>query len=703
MGTLVTIYYKSGRYSILVLLLMLYACKQEPKEQAYDQYPDDLLYKLKYNNPGLLVDLDAGFKAVPMPMDFDGDGDLDLLISESGCYAESGIFYFENISGDVEMPVFRRRMKVSFERRRLGDDGSRFQVSFAKNHVHVLTPDRVREKLLIYKDVPQNVFWAENEIQLPDEAYDYLHNYKTEWKIIDFDGDGIEDLVCAATRDRPRKYRGKLARLTEKLDLVTDGKSHMLFLKNTGSLDNPVYENPQKIVKMDGSSLAEGLSLKPMFADYDNDGDYDFISIGNYDDNIDLKSSTPKGNDDHFIYFENTGTALHYEFSVGKVMKNKGIPIMMVSQATIHQVAIDWDKDGFMDIIAGDEDGKISFLRNTGAFEDGVPVFLQPRFFQQEAAYVDFGALTAPRIFDWDADGLEDIISGNGVGNIGFIKNLGGKQPSWDRPELLKADGKPIRILPKGAPWGYTTIDVADWNHDKLPDILVNHHHGNVLWYENTGSRTEPRLSEAKPIEVEWEGVPQKPDWVPGESQGNELLAPWRTSPFVMDFDDDGLNDLVMMDYQGYLAVYLRAVKNEELVLDHPQRSFVDPSGNPILINQRTGSSSGRLKITFHDWDGDGLRDLIVASKPAVDWMKNLGMKDGKLVLQYMGRVLSVTLMGHTDGPVVTDFNKDDIPDLLVGAENGVFYYWQRSSIDITSTMTTVGQQQAAGYPYFKR
>jgi hypothetical protein len=139
------------------------------------------------------------------------------------------------------------------------------------------------------------------------------------------------------------------------------------------------------------------------------------------------------------------------------------------------------------------------------------------------------------------------------------------------------------------------------------------------------------------------------------------------------------------------------------LLLAHPQRNFVFPNGEPILLNQRTGKSSGRLKITFHDWDGDGLEDLIVSSKPAVDWMKNMGMKDGKMVLQYMGRVLSRTLMGHTDGPVATDFNKDGIPDLLVGSETGVFYYWERRSFDITTTMTSSGKQLPANYPYFKR
>ncbi len=97
------------------------------------------------------------------------------------------------------------------------------------------------------------------------------------------------------------------------------------------------------------------------------------------------------------------------------------------------------------------------------------------------------------------------------------------------------------------------------------------------------------------------------------------------------------------------------------------------------------------------------MKDLIFASKPAVDWMKNIGMKDGKMILQYMGRVISRTLMGHTDGPVVSDFNKDGIPDLLVGTETGVFYYWQRPSFDITTTMTTTGKQKPASYKYFKR
>ncbi|MBT7256999.1 MAG: VCBS repeat-containing protein, partial [Planctomycetaceae bacterium] len=39
------------------------------------------LQPLKYNNPGLAVDLGVGLWAWPVPCDADGDGDYDLLVA----------------------------------------------------------------------------------------------------------------------------------------------------------------------------------------------------------------------------------------------------------------------------------------------------------------------------------------------------------------------------------------------------------------------------------------------------------------------------------------------------------------------------------------------------------------------------------------------------------------------------------------------
>jgi len=692
---------------LLMLAIFIVGCDSKTKYQKNEKAFTGLK-KLNYNNSKLLVDLDAGFKSLPMPMDFDGDGDYDLLISESGAYVEAGIFYFENISGNVEMPVFRRGMKVSYERRRLGSDGANFEVSVVDGKTHVLTPDGSREKLLIYKNVPQNVFWDDREIKLSDKGYEILHFYKnTQWKMLDFDGDGITDLVCSAFSSRSPGLRGEGTGARMKSFSSAPKHNQLLFFKNTGDNMNPVYRDPIEILKQNGESLAKNLAIKPMFGDFDKDGDFDFIGIGKpknaLDYNVDWKNN-------FILFFENTGTRSEYKFAEGKVINKNGIPVRFESRSTIHLTAFDWNKDGNLDIIAGEESGRVSLMLNTGKKINGIPAFSPPKFFQQEARYVDFGALTAPSVFDWDGDGLDDILSGNEMGYIGFIKNLGGKLPVWDAPKLLEVDGIPVRFIPNKAQpnteepkWGYSTIDVGYWDEDKLPDILVNNHNGNVVWLQNIGTRTNPELAAPKAIEIVWKEKPLKPAWIPGTSRGNELLAPWRTTPHIMDFNKDGLNDLVMLDHEGYLVVFERAKKEGQLVLKHPERKFVYPDGEPILLNQRTGSSSGRLKIDFADWDGDGLDDLIVSSKPAVDWMKNMGIKNGKMVLQYMGRVASRTLMGHTDGPVVTDWNKDGIPDLLVGTEHGVFYYWERENIDVTTTMTTTGKQTPANYKYFKR
>ena len=69
----------------------------------------DGLTQLKYNNPGLTVDLGVGLWAWPLPCDADGDDDFDLIVSCPD-KPSNGIWLFENTSGDTgrtKMPVFK--------------------------------------------------------------------------------------------------------------------------------------------------------------------------------------------------------------------------------------------------------------------------------------------------------------------------------------------------------------------------------------------------------------------------------------------------------------------------------------------------------------------------------------------------------------------------------------------------------------------
>src|SRR5690606_34216397 len=100
-------------------------------------------------------------------------------------------------------------------------------------------------------------------------------------------------------------------------------------------------------------------------------------------------------------------------------------------------VAFDWDADGIIDLIVGQEDGRVMFIRNSGNVAQGIPQFESPEYFRQQADEVKEGVLVTPCGVDWDNDGLEDLVCGNATGNIVFIKNLGGNPPRWAAPAAL--------------------------------------------------------------------------------------------------------------------------------------------------------------------------------------------------------------------------------------------------------------------------
>ena len=93
------------------------------------------LAPLRYNNPGLVVDLGVGLWSAPVPCDADGDGDFDLVVV---CHDKpyQGTYLFENVSGDTatnKLPVFKAA-------RRLGKGLENTMPSYIDGRLRVLTP-----------------------------------------------------------------------------------------------------------------------------------------------------------------------------------------------------------------------------------------------------------------------------------------------------------------------------------------------------------------------------------------------------------------------------------------------------------------------------------------------------------------------------------------------------------------------------------
>ena len=657
------------------------ACPAGQKEAGECTIDSLVLERVTYNHPDLEVDLGVGLWAWPLPMDFDSDGDMDLLVSCNDV-PFNGLYLFENPSGPGEpMPVFEPPV-------RLGPGKKNLQVSYVDGNA------RIMEQGSEYLNFSANLYNQPVEIYPPEKLEEAHQKIRFSlWKMVDYDDDGDTDIIAGI--DDWADYGWDNA--FDSIGTWTNGPLHgyVYWLENEGG----EYKNRGKI--MAGGEPIDVYGFpSPNMDDFDGDGDLDLI-CGEFLDG--------------FTWFENTGTRRMPVFAAGRALENERGTIRMNLEMIV-PVGVDWDRDGDIDLVIGEEDGRVAWLENTGRVQGRMPLFRDPVYFRQKAEYVKFGALVTPFSVDWDEDGDEDLVCGNTAGNIAFIENMGQvklekrnpvknnlrgrKLPRWNPPVLLKAGNKPIRIMagvngsiqgPAEAKWGYTTLSVADWNHDGLKDIIANSIWGKIIWYENTGRPGNPVLSPSKPVRIVAVASTLKPAWNWWDPEPGDLVTQWRTTPYAVDWNRDGLTDLIMLDQEGYLSYFERIRQDGELVLVSGCRIFYveGPSGynsrhvttyedgGLLRLNTEPNGSSGRRKICFSDWDCDGDLDLLVNSIN-VSLFENTGSRDGMVILKDRGPLSGLKLAGHTTSPTVVDWNENGIPDLLVGAEDGLFYYSER-------------------------
>lgn len=391
-------------------LLLLYIAKTRSTHTIIENSPK--FERLPYKHPGLKVDLGGvGLWASPLPMDYDNDGDMDLLVSCNDV-PFNGLFLFENSSGDA-FPIFEPPVKVSEPIRHI-------QVSYVNGEPRFLEPGKEFTNF-------KKEFTQQPDSLFPSDIFSKFHNKIrfNQWKYVDYENDGDLDIVVGIQDGEDYGWDNAFNNQGE----WTNGPplhGYVYLIENI----NGTYELKDKILA-GGQPIDVYGAPSPNFDDYDNDGDLDII-CGEFLD--------------RFTWFENVGTREKPKYAAGRFLKNKeGTKNGFGDDSS---VSIDWDKDGDVDLIVGDEDGRVAWVENTGAVKNNMPVFESPRYFQQKAEHVKFGALVSPFSIDWDNDGDEDLICGNSAGYIAFIENLdGGNTPRWAAPpKLLKSDNKIIRI-----------------------------------------------------------------------------------------------------------------------------------------------------------------------------------------------------------------------------------------------------------------
>ena len=619
---------------------------------------------ISYNNDGLITPIYTGLHAYPGFYDLNGDGIMDYIVSGhsrsygnvsgGGLYAALGTAKGSTMFGttrwlasnmSAENPTYSKKL-----------DGS--SVFVDQNGV-------------MYTKLTGAGF----------EDGQKFSGLTTKFKLYDVDGDGLSDAVYIKGSTTGENYYDENGVSTQ---VRTWG---LQWIKNTGTEENPVFDTGARTVRnasakaftvSTGTGSQYNYAISICMADWDGDGDLDLIAGGWLD---------------CFYYYENLGSKTNPVFDDTKavLIETEDGPLKL-DVCRYNAINYDWNGDGKEDLIIGSESGTSLYLEFTGNFNSttGAPIFKDKGYFSQEAQYIGINVLSRPTACDFDGDGDVDFIVGDNCGLLWFYENLtGGTNPSWAAPVKLTDETGKVLMIHAGyngsfqgsaeETWGYTVPSACDWDGDGDIDVLVNSVTGRVVWFENIGTATNPQLTQPKPIEVEWENGSLYPEWLWFTPEGKELVTQHRTTPLGIDLNGDGLCDLVSLDHEGYLAFFERYNDNGTLKLKQGKRVFLGSNGQPLQLNSGTVGQSGRIKFVLTDWDGDGKLDLIVGDSN-FKLYRGTSVSDGKYAFASPVTLCSGTISGHHHGFTVVDWNNDGKPDIVSGTESGYFYYLENNS-----------------------
>jgi hypothetical protein len=212
-----------------------------------------------------------------------------------------------------------------------------------------------------------------------------------------------------------------------------------------------------------------------------------------------------------------------------------GSRVPAAADAGFTPCVVDLDGDGIPDVLSGSAGGEIYFFKGKGdgKFADGVVLK------GQDKAAINVGRASTVFAYDWDGDGVPDLIVGTGAGRVYLVPNKGSaSQYAFGKPQRLMADDKEIQVAS-----GYAFPVVADWDGDGRPDLIVGTGAGSVLWYRNRGTHEAPKLEAGRTLVAE-SVLAKNATAVLGDGQ-------WglRARICVVDWDGDGRPDLLLGDY----------------------------------------------------------------------------------------------------------------------------------------------------------
>jgi hypothetical protein len=401
------------------------------------------------------------------------------------------------------------------------------------------------------------------------------HPYISSVTLMDWNDDGIKDVIIGSWQDFVYVFQNIG---TDRQIILSENESYKIYAE-----DGPIaYNNPYHALAM----------ATAVVADFNQDGFPDVL-VGGY---IGAQG---------ILYYENKGTKdIHQSWEFKKGFRIPGTESFFSSRVAVY----DWNDDGIQDLIITTRGFGAAVYFMQVEWRNSLPTTKTPRVLRttdgnEVRAPADVYALV-PHVIDWDGDGFPDVLCSSGANYLLYYRNTGKRDAaglpllepgvqardnfgllvhiSGGEKALTFVENSSGRIdMVSSAPLQYhanfarkgfafsgtetiplvsqKTIDPAslqgiqfvDWFGRGNPDLVLGGPQGLTVYPYKDGKYQEPQSFPVDEDTKDWFGCPDYGEWT--------RLYP---KPQLIDWNGDGKLDLVVVTEHSWRFGYIHLYEN---------------------------------------------------------------------------------------------------------------------------------------------
>ena len=287
---------------------------------------------------------------------------------------------------------------------------------------------------------------------------------------------------------------------------------------------------------------------------------------------------------------------------------------------------------------------------------------------------------SVPSYVDWNNDGRNDLVVSegpdlSGTGKVRVYLNGGtASNPQYTDYFYAQSGGSDLTVPASGCLGAFGRVDY--WDGDSGKDLLVGRADGTVMLFLNTGSDINPAFDSGTLLEY----------GLAGSKVSIDIGS--RATSTIIDWDSDGLKDLVIGALDGRIHLYVNEGTNSEP--EFLAEAFVQENGADLVV------PSFRSSPVIMDLDGDGLKDLLTGNTDGqLLFYSNVGTDASPIFSGYTlieADGIAIDLAGTPRSrPFVCDWTGDGNLDVLIGAYGGQIHLYEGVPEPATICLVALG------------